>query len=250
MTLYAIRRQVPVKGMNTVAPERAMEESFAPVIENAWYYDGITLRRRLCKSIDSEFSAANGTPKEMFEMPVAGGSNGFFVQSSTGGIYQRAGTLFNAPLITGFTGELGHTTLKDSSIVGDGVSAALIWNGTNFVNLPASDIPQPAGDATVGNIFITHQSRCFAAGNANFPLTVFVSAPRVGSGEGLYYWNQQTTSPGGVIGDILDVAFDLSEPDVITGLTIHRGFLVVFCRNHILFYNVTPSQNGGISADL
>jgi len=238
MPLHPIRKGVPVKGMNTVAPPRAMKDEFSPLLENIWYDDGITLRRRLAHSVENPTPVPNGGVKDIFEYSYAATTE-MFIQDLTGLISLDTGTTFTTQAIT-FTGGMGTAQLKNNHIVGDGIAPAQVYNGTVWA--APTNIPAPVGDATIGNIFHTHRGRCYAAGNTSFPMSVFISDTFTSAG--LDYWDQ-SAGGAGELGYLLDCSGDLSSGDTITGITTHRGFLVVMCNNHILFYTVTESATSG-----
>jgi len=243
MPLQPIRRGVPTKGMNTVAPPRAMAEEFSPVLENVWYDDGITLRRRLGHSVSNATIAPNGGIKDIFEYSY-GATTKRFIQDLTGLISEDTGTAYTSQAIT-FAGEIGHALLKDKILVGNGVANAQHYNGTAWA--APTTTPTPVGDATIGNIFHVHKGRCYAAGNTAFPMTVFISDTFTSTG--VDYWGQ-TAGGAGELGYLLDCSGDISSGDSIIGITTHRGFLVVMCNNHVLFYNITESSTSGWSSSL
>lgn len=243
MPMIPIRRSVPVKGMNTVVPPRSMSEEFAPVLENVWYDDGITLRRRLCHSISNTTVVPNGGTKEIFEYSY-GGTTKRFIQDLTGLINLDTGAAYTTQAIT-FAGEIGTSSLKDLMVLGNGTSPAQKYNGAAWSAI--TTIPAPVGDSTIGNIFHTHKGRCYAAGNTAFPMTVFVSDTVTSAGAD--YW-AQTVGGAGEQGHLIDCSGDVSSGDEIIGLTTHRGFLVVLCRNHVLFYNITEDPTAGYSTSL
>ena len=240
MPMQPIRRSVPVKGMNTVAPPRAMSEEYSPVLENTWYDDGITLRRRLCHSISNTTVVPAAGVKEIFEYSY-GGTTKRFIQDTAGLLSLDTGTAYTSQTQT-FTGEIGSASLKARMVVGDGVANAKVYNGSTWAAPTVT--PAPVGDATIGNIFHTHRGRVYAAGNTTFPMTLFVSDTIASSG--VNYWSQVLAT--GQQGFLIDCTGDISSGDEITGITTHRGFLVVFCRNHILFYTI--SESAGYTSSL
>jgi len=245
MTMNPIRRSIPIKGMNTVTPPRTMGEEYAPVLENTWYDDGITLRRRLCHSVANTTAAPNGGIKETFEYSY-GTTTNKFIQDLTGLISLEDDTAntYTTQAIT-YTGEIGVAQLKDLSIIGDGVANAQKFNGTAWSAITTT--PTPVGDATIGSVFLTYKGRVYAAGNTALPLTVFISDTITNAG--IDYWGQ-TTGAANELGYLLDVSGDITQGDEIVGLASHRGFLVVLCKNHILFYTVVESPTSGLQTAL
>jgi len=261
---------VPLKGMNTVASQRMMAKDFSPELINLWYDDGITLKKRLAQTFIAP-PATGTTYKRLDEIRKAGvqqiiaqddrgyllGINPlsaaapvtfetFYVSNAVGGV------------IT-YTNNFGSATLGGKSIVGDGLGNAYIYDGVAtsgvtkvWKSLKATQTPS----LVLGNIFHVHHGRCYAAGDPAFPMTVRYSDTSISAG--LDYWSPTTATAAvtdvtgvtvaaiGSKGGFIDISSDLSEGDVITGLATHRGYFVVFCKKHILFYNITdPNLAGG-----
>ena len=130
MTMIPVRRSVPIKGMNTVSQPRSMSEDFAPVIENLWYNDGLSLRKRLRHSIANTTVAPDGGIKDMFEYSYNGVTT-MFVQSIAGNIYSADNTL-NTYTATGvvIVGNINVAQLKDILIISDETGIARTYNGT------------------------------------------------------------------------------------------------------------------------
>ena len=242
MALTPLRRGVPVKGMNTVVPIRDMAQEFAPVIENAWFEDGIQLKRRPAfvvnnSGTDASAITAGGifehgsNPPILFESYITSAHN----------VVDKDGT---APSTTfaSTTAKLRMATMKGTSIWGNGVDAPQIFDGTSWST--TITLPSVPASTVLGNIFTVFKGRCWAAGDPAYPMTVFFSD--AASSSGVTYWDSVASS--GKQGGFLDISGDLSVPDTITGLATHRDFLVVFCERHILFYQVTdPIAAGGIA---
>jgi len=238
MTMIPIRRNVPVKGMNTVVPERSITEEYSQLLENIWYDDGITLRRRLCHSVANVSAIPGGDVKNIFEYSYRGVTK-LFIQAANGTLYIDNGSTFTSFRVMPFVRPIGSAMLKSYMIFSDGALAARKYDGTG--DTPITTPPSAPGDSTIGYIFHVHKGRCYAAGNSAWPLTVFISDTFTSSG--VDYWST-TASATGERGYFIDITGDIGNGDVITGITTHRGFLVVLCRNHILFYSISESSSG------
>jgi len=238
MAFTPIRKNVPVKGMNTVSPRRNFTDEHSPNLTNAWYDDGVTLRRRLCTSILNQSLIPRAL--NIFEYKKV--TSNLFVQDNTGTInlVDNVNNVF-VPQTLPFTGKVRATVLKNFMIVGDGINPAHKWDGATWTPIPTPPLNEPA----IGNIFHVHYGRVYAAGNANNPLTIYYSDAL--SSTGVDYWLPPVKPPVPTIGGFIDISSDVATGDAITGLTTHRGFLVVFCTNHVLFYNVQDPIGGTVS---
>jgi len=250
MPLIAIRSQIPVKGMNTVLQPREMDQNFAPRIFNFWFYDGIFLRKRP-GVVDNDAIAIPGIApaslRTMFEYSYRS-NNAVFVQASDNAVYKYvAGTGYTAQAGVSFTGKVRFAQMKNLLIIGDGTGNAMVYDGAAWRQpatlFGANDVGGPA----IGNIFHVHKNRCYAAGNPQFPATLFISDSA--ASKGLDYWSQQAGGAG-ELGYIIDCTYDIQRGDVITGLATHRNYLVVFMRNHILVYAITEDPNAGLKSYL
>jgi len=268
--MFPIRAGVPLKGMNTVASQRVMAKDFSPELINLWYDDGITLKKRLAQTFIAP-PPVGTTYKRLREIRKAGVQQ-IIAQHSGGYLFDINPLSATAPatleafyvsnVAAGaifYTNTFGSATLGGKSIVGDGLGNAYIYDGVAAVT--ATKVWKPLVTAqtpslVLGNIFHIHHGRCYAAGDPAFPMTIRYSDTSISAG--LDYWSPTTATAAvldvtgatvaaiGSKGGFIDISSDLSEGDVITGLTTHRGYFVVFCNKHILFYNITdPNIAGG-----
>jgi len=253
MQQQPIRRNVPVKGMNTVSPRRAFSEEFAPSIINCWYDDGVSLKRRLCQAASTVAAQLNPI-KSMVEYKVS--TQEFLIQDSVTGAISKftAAATVATPTLAAFGVPIGGiavkkvraATLNGLMIMGDGQNPAQVYDGAAFVAPTALPTPSAVGkpiygDATIGSIFHIHQGRCYAAGNPAYPMNFLYSDAMNSSG--VKYWSA-VVSATGEQGGFVNIGADLDTGDVITGLATHRGFLVVFCKNNILFYTTVVTAAG------
>jgi len=236
MALIPIRRSVPVKGMNTTVPPRELTEEYAVALENIWYDNGVTLRRRPCQKGISNYSL---TAKDIFEYSYRGTTE-LFAKDAAGAISKITPTS-SAPQGQTFAGESSSAMLKNYMVIGDGVANAMKYNGTTWSAI--SKPPAPVGNAAIGSIFHPHKGRLYAAGNPSFPLTIFVSDTigTTAAVSGADYWDQGPAGTAGERGYLIDCSGDV-EGDKITGLATHRGMLIVFCSRNILVYNIDESN--------
>jgi len=314
MRQQPIRRNVPIKGMNTVAPKRNFSDEYSPSIVNCWYDDGVTLKRRLC-ALQSNTAILPNPIKTMFEYKVT--LQDLFIQDSVTGLVSKLGVNSITPTTATFANKVRTATLNKIMVCGDGIGAAQIYNGATFTPFSTPQIttaavtsamiartaaktaqvaanaavlaaaptattpalltaltglrttlatanatlstadaalavakaagrlvpPDPSfGTNAIGSMFHVHRGRCYAAGNPAFPMTLLYSDAMNSSG--VSYWSA-TLGVNGELAGFIDISADLTTGDIITGITTHRGFIVVFCKNHILFY-ISQTKASGV----
>lgn len=221
----------PSKGVTYKSNLSFTDSSHAINLLNCYMADNSRLRRRPALTAIHTTALVGETINYIYEyVPNGAGASTVFCHTTSGKIYKLVGTTLTLDSAAGtWTGKFRVTQMNGLMLLCDGITTPKLYNGTTYAAI--TTMPDVIASTVIGNIPIIHKGRGYVAGDAAFPTTIFYSDPA--SNAGLDAWNQTaTTTWGGAI----DVGFDLPDGDTITGLASFMGQLIVFCRNHILFY--------------
>jgi hypothetical protein len=220
-----------------MSPVREMTHDFAVTLENVWLDQAQALSRRPCQHIvNNSVPVVDGTVGMLFEYipKVAATTGQVFGWVDDGKIYPWATTWAAAaqdttPADLAFSTRPRTATLGNFLVVANGVDAPMKYNGSTWTPITTP----PTTDPLLGNILYTHAARMYAAGSGVDRMILFYSD--VPSGSGADDWSIGVSKGGG----FLDLSGAVKDGDEITGLSSFQGMLVVFLKNHIVFYKGT-----------
>lgn len=236
MSLTPQRVNPPTKGLNTMSPVREMAHDYAVQLQNIWLDQAQALSRRPCQHIvNNSVPVAGGTVGALFEFvpKVAATTSELFGWVDDGKIYPWS-TTWGAAITPTFATRPRTAHLGNFTVVANGVDAPQKYNGTAWSAITTG----PTTDPLLGDILHTHAARMYAAGSGVDRMILFYSDVETGSGV-----DDWTIGKGG----FLSLSGAIKDGDEITGLASYQGMLVVFLKNHIVFYKGTDPD--AIAAD-
>ena len=236
----SVRFNVPKGGFAPDLTIREMGADYSPNLTNCFFENQKELKRRLCQTpyIVAAF-VDGGSADHMFEHRGFTGTSKIFAHTDANSIYENvAGTWTSRD--TSFTSRIRTAKLGNLVVMGDGVNPAKTYNGTAFAAVTTG--PAAPFASYIGNIFHSHKGRMFAAGDPARGMDVIHSATIGGGGSGADYWS--TVLSGVNQGGFIDVAADIPDGDIVTGITSYLGYLVVFTNNYIVYYTTEETATG------
>ncbi|NOR56979.1 MAG: hypothetical protein GQ474_00470 [Sulfurimonas sp.] len=249
MPLTPQRLSPPVKGVNSTTPLREMSPEFAVTLDNVWFDQGQYITRRPCQKVVNTETAADAaagnatatdSTKHILEhISPAGAAKLFTVVETTATPAHEvyAWDVAGSPDFTyqsvGFTNRPRSAQLGDVTILADGATAPQSYTTAGGW---AALTSLPAGVTELGNILHTHKARMYNSAVAAQTGYVYYSDTitdtiYTGTAGGAVDW--LVASGGGFI----NAGAAIAGNDTVTGLASYKGFLVVFMKNHIIFYS-------------